>query len=175
MFNKYLNHFFLFITSRELLILMGLIIIGTSVPMFIEQFLFIKHCWGTIPQDALIGEMEELIDGLAGILVAAGVFFEERETIRKLATRKEETHSRQLYHNEIAHHNGMGILLIGLFMEIGSQVLEMPQRVINTDGIEMHIITLCFILSIFAFVILLDFVKDFIKTYFKDYKPHASV
>jgi hypothetical protein len=65
----------------------------------------------------------------------------------------------------------MGILLMGLFVEIGSQVMEMPSRVINTDGIEVYILAICLFLSYIAIIIQLDFIKDFGKTYFlKQYK-----
>lgn len=168
MLKKLLEHFFLFITSRELLIIIGLIIVASSVPMFLEQFYFVKSHWGMVPSEHDIGEIEGLIDGFGGILVAAGVFLEERETLRSLSIHPKipETNQTQLYLNEVAHHNGMGILLLGLFIEIGTQILEMPERVINSDGIEVYILTGCLVLSAFALIIMIDFVKDYVKTYF---------
>lgn len=143
--------------------------------MIAELSRFVIDNWNGSPSMDSIGEIQELIDGYGGILVAAGVFFEERETLRHLSKNKnvphEDNSKLQNYLNLIAHHNGMGILLMGLFIEIGSQILEMPSRVVNTDGIEVYILALCMVLCYFAVIIMLDFVKDFGKTYvLKSYK-----
>jgi hypothetical protein len=166
MLTKLLNRIFLLITSREIMILLGLIIIVTSIPMVIEQVHFIRNYWNLKFDDHAINELEELIDGLGGILVAGGVFFEERETLRKMALGSEETAALQHRLNTVSHHNGMGILLMGLFMEIGSQVIEIPERIVNTDGVELKIFIACCIFSILALLIMFDFVKDYLKTYF---------
>lgn len=166
MFKKTLSSFFIFITSRELLLLLGLVILVSSVPMYLEQIYFLKSHWNVHPHEALIAEMEELLDGFGGILVASGVFFEERETLRKMSGASISNELRNEYLNEVAHHNGMGLLLMGLFIEIGTQILEVPPRVINSDGMEITIFSICFLLSTFAFIILLDFLKDYTKTYF---------
>lgn len=152
------------------MLLLCLIILFSSLPMIAELSRFVIENWNASPSMDSIGEIQELIDGYGGILVAAGVFFEERETLRHLSKIKnvtiKEDSKLQSYLNLIAHHNGMGILLMGLFIEIGSQILEMPSRVVNTDGIEVYILALCMILCYFAIIIMLDFVKDFGKTYF---------
>ena len=49
--------------------------------MYLEQIYFLKSHWNVHPHEALIAEMEELLDGFGGILVASGVFFEERELL----------------------------------------------------------------------------------------------
>jgi hypothetical protein len=67
--------------------------------------------------------------------------------------------------NEIAHHNGMGLLLVGLFMEIGTALTGLPKRVFDFSGLERGIFGVCFALSLGAGIIMLDFVKDFGRTY----------
>ena len=175
MYKNFLNKFFIIISSREMMLILCIIILFSSLPMIAELTRFVFDYWGGSPTMDEIGEIQELIDGYGGILVAAGVFFEERETLRHLSKIKSEASNEnkklQDYLNLIAHHNGMGILLMGLFIEIGSQILEMPSRVVNTDGIEVYILALCMVLCYFAIIIMLDFVKDFGKTYFlKSYK-----
>lgn len=171
MFKTALNYFFQVITSRSLLIILGLIIFASSIPMYLEQIFYLKNYWGFNASDHAIGEMEELLDGFGGILVAVGVFMEERETLRKMSGFEVKNVVLNDYLNEVAHHNGMGLLLMGLFIEIGTQIIEVPPRVINTNGMENGIFTICFILSSITFIILLDFLKDYIKTYFlKKYK-----
>lgn len=171
MFKTALNYFFQVITSRSLLIILGLIIFASSIPMYLEQIFYLKSYWGSNASDHAIGEMEELLDGFGGILVAVGVFLEERETLRKMSGFEVKNAALNDYLNEVAHHNGMGLLLMGLFIEIGTQIIEVPPRVINTNGMETGIFTTCFILSSITFIILLDFLKDYIKTYFlKKYK-----
>jgi hypothetical protein len=144
--------------------------------MIAEQWHFLQTYWSIEPTDAALDEVEELIDGLAGILVAAGVFFEERETIRKINAHKEETHPAEIYLNEVAHHNGMGILLLGLFMEIGTQAIRLPERVIAINHtIEKYIFAACLLMSVISLLIMFDFLKDYIKTYFSaQYKAQSD-
>jgi hypothetical protein len=159
-----------------MLIVLGAVMVASAVPMVVEQWHFLISAWSVEPSDAALDEMEDLIDGLAGILVAAGVFFEERETIRNISAHKTaETNFTQTYLNEVAHHNGMGILLVGLFMEIGTLVIRLPERIITvTHAVENYIFAACFLLSLLAFVIMFDFLKDYIKTYIlKQYRTAA--
>jgi hypothetical protein len=57
------------------------------------------------------------------------------------------------------------MLLVGLFMEIGTALTGLPKRVFDLSGLERGIFAVCFALSIGALIIMLDFVKDFAKTY----------
>lgn len=167
MISRVLNQIFVFITSRPMFVIIGGVLFVSSLPMIAEQWYFLKTYWFIEPPDGTLDEIEELIDGLAGILVAAGVFFEERETIRKINAHKEETHPIQIYLNEVAHHNGMGILLLGLFMEIGTQAIRLPERLISINHtIEKYIFAACLLMSLISLVIMFDFLKDYIKTYF---------
>lgn len=111
-------------------------------------------------------EMEGIVDGLAGILVAAGVFMETRDTIRKMAT-PDQYHETPLEHrlNEVAHQNGAGILLTGLLMEIGTLLIGLPNRVMNTKRFEREIYVACLVCTVLTLIILYDFVKDYLLTY----------
>lgn len=167
MIARFLNIVFVFITSRPLFIILGVALFAIEIPMIAEQWYFLQHFWSVEPTELQLDEVEELIDGLAGILVAAGVFFEERETIRKINSHKEETDAAEIYMNEVAHHNGMGILLLGLFMEIGTQAIRLPERLINiSHTTEKYIFAACLLMSVLSLIIMFDFLKDYIKTYF---------
>jgi hypothetical protein len=163
---RLLDRFFLFIVSREMGIVLGVGICVAMVPMLLEQLYSLRTAWATHPSHEQLGEMEGLVDGLAGILVAGGVFLESRETLRNMALRKKaEKDPTQVVLNQIAHHNGMGMLLVGLFMEIGTALIGLPKRVFDISGLERLIFGVCFALSVGAFIIMLDFVKDFARTY----------
>jgi hypothetical protein len=167
MLSKILNRIFLVITSREVFLLLGLFLAVLSVPMIREQYLFVRDYvpgLGHDPEHAAEG----IVDGLAGIFVAAGVFMESRDTIRKMAT--EGPHDAPLDAvetrlNEVAHQNGMGILIVGLLMEIGTLLIGLPERVMNAKRFERGIYATCAVLSCLALVILYDFVKDYVLTY----------
>jgi hypothetical protein len=73
--------------------------------------------------------------------------------------------THELVLNQIAHHNGMGMLLVGLSMEIGTALIGLPKRVFDISGLERMIFGVCFALSLGAFIIMVDFVKDFAPTY----------
>ena len=165
---KLLDRFFLFIVSREMGIVLGAGICIAMIPMLLEQLYSLRTGWAAHPTHDQLQEMEGLIDGLAGILVAGGVFFESRETLRNMALRKkQEVDPTQIALNRVAHHNGMGMLLVGLFMEIGTALTGLPKRVFDFSGLERGIFAACFALSLGALIIMLDFVKDFARTYWR--------
>ena len=165
--SRLLERFFLTLCAREMLILLGLAVILAAIPVLLEQGHFLRTFWGALPGHDEVEEMERLIDGLAGVLVAGGVFLESRETLRKMALHHAaETTNLQLQLNEVAHHNGMGLLLVGLFMEIGTALVGMPTRVVDVRGAEKYVFAVCCVLTVAALVILLDFLKDYVRTYF---------
>lgn len=172
MFGKVLARLFLVITSREVFMLLGIGIAALSVPMSLEQWRFIRdYVPGAMTPEAS-HEMEGIIDGLAGILVAVGVFFESRDTIRKMATTDYQETPVEHRLNEVAHQNGAGILLIGLLMEIGTLLIGLPKRVMDTKRFEREIYIVCLICTVLTLVILYDFVKDYVLTYRMKSEPH---
>ncbi|MDD3312441.1 hypothetical protein [Pseudodesulfovibrio sp.] len=83
------------------------------------------------------GEIEEILDTVAVILVAWGVALEERGTLMESlgayakgcpTVEKEADHASHIY--------GMAALLLGLFMEVVVEVVKVPDHVINTVGLE---------------------------------------
>jgi hypothetical protein len=179
MITNLLNRLFLLLTSRPVLIGFALALSLGAIPMLQTQWNFLQGFWTTQPTDAMLEDMEGLIDGVGGILVAAGVFLEERETLRKMAHRvgeriaAEETSHTQEYLNEIAHQNGMGLLLVGLFMEIGTLLVKMPSKFLDTNQNEKYIFAACLLLTGVSLFILFDFLKDYCKTYFlAEFKQH---
>lgn len=164
MLAKLLARLFLAITSREMFIALGLGLAALSVPMMMEQWRFIRDYAPGMASETL-HEMEGIVDGLAGILVAAGVFMESRDTIRKMATSDYRETPVEHRLNEVAHQNGAGILLIGLLMEIGTLLIGLPTRVMNTKRFEREIYIACLVCTVVTLIILYDFVKDYLLTY----------
>lgn len=165
MFARVLNRIFLLITSREVLLLLAIALALLSVPMILEQWRFVREYDPTLTH--MLHEVEGIVDGLAGILVAAGVFIESRDTIRKLASEShaEEVDKIELRLNEVAHQNGIGILIVGLLMEIGTLLIGLPARVLDAKRFERGIFATCGVLSVLAVIILYDFIKDYVLTY----------
>lgn len=167
MLAKLLARLFLAITSREMFLALGVGLVLLTVPMMMEQWRFVRDYAPGMSSETL-HEMEGIVDGLAGILVAAGVFMETRDTIRKMATpRMDEYRETPLEHrlNEVAHQNGAGILLTGLLMEIGTLLIGLPSRVMNTKRFEREIYVACLVCTVLTLIILYDFVKDYLLTY----------
>ena len=160
---KIVNLILSFITKR--IVFMSLNIITFVFSFYCLKGLFqFMHVFSSMSEQE-IDQMSETLNGIAGVLVAIGVLLEERETIQKMAnisTRPIDTHL-----NEVAHHNGLGLLLIGLFMEIITLLIEAPKTIINTSGVEIYLFGFCFLLVIFSMLIEIDFIKDYTKSYFK--------
>ena len=168
MFSRVLSRIFLAITSREMFLVIGVFLALLCMPMILEQWRFVR-AYVPLESHEMLHEMEGIVDGLAGILVAAGVFLESRDTIRRMAANLPHDHVEhdpiQVRLNEVAHQNGMGILIVGLLMEIGTLLIGLPARVIDAKRFERGIFAMCMVLSVLAVIILYDFVKDYLLTY----------
>jgi hypothetical protein len=170
MIAKLVNGMLLLIVRRSVFITLNLVTLIFTVYCLKGMFGFI-HFFSEMNQDEIDG-MNEILDGIAGIFVAIGVLMEERETILKISGSSPKPND--IFLNEVAHHNGMGLLLIGLFMELISLMIESPKNIVNTSGIEKYLYILGFLIILFAGLIKIDFIKDYAKTYFKtpEHKPH---
>ena len=52
---------------------------------------------------------------------------------------------RQDFTDHICHSYGLSLLLLGLFMELAVQLVKIPDRVINTQGIEWLMFSIAFV------------------------------
>lgn len=134
--------------------------------------LFCLYCFSAILPMLLHGYNKEdleamlkTLNGIAGMFVALGVLYEERETILHIA--KATPKNRDQYLNIVAHEDGLGLLVIGLFMEILTISVEIPNRILDTSNVEYGLIVACCLMVLGAVTIQFDLAKDYVKTYFK--------
>ncbi len=167
MIYKIVNTILRFIIKRYVLIILNLTTLLFCLYYLRGMFGFIHFITDMNREE--IDHMNEMIDSIAGVFVAIGVLMEERETIMKMSGAQVRQHDDYL--NEVAHHNGMGLLLIGLFMELISLIIDAPKNIINTIGTERYFYIFGFVVIFFAVLVLIDFIKDYLKTYFKPV-PH---
>jgi len=84
-------------------------------------------------------EVERIMTGLATLFVAYGVALEERGFLMKIVgCYPQNQTSRQMYIDHISHHYGVLLLIVGLMVEVGVQIIKIPDRftdVINFEGI----------------------------------------
>jgi hypothetical protein len=165
MVGRLLGRLFLLVTSRPMLIVLGVALAALCMPMIAEQWRFVRAFVPGQTTLEAVREVEGIVDGLAGILVAAGVFIESRDTIRKLGAPVGDRPEVEARLNEVAHQNGIGLLLVGLLMEIGTLLTGLPARVLDVRAWERGILVACTALSVVAVIILYDFVKDYLLTY----------
>jgi len=113
-----------------------------------------------------IDQMSDTLNSVAGVLVALGVLMECRMTIQKMTKKKIKDVHIEEYLNEVAEHNGIGLLLLGLFMEIVTLMIYVPNKLIDTSGIELYLFYSCFFFLIVSMLVEIDLMKDYFKTYF---------
>ena len=161
MTQRLLNLALRLLVKREVFIILNIVTLLFSIYAIKDLFAGIMN-HNTMNSEELDG-LNDSLDGLAGIMVAIGVFMEERETIQKIAG--STFHETDPKLNEIAHHNGLGLLLIGLFMEIFTLLIESPRSLINVKGLESFFYCVEVFLIVCAIFICLDFILDYIKSY----------
>jgi len=158
-----LHTLFRFATTRAVLLALGLALALLAGVMLLEQWRFVRDFQG---DEAAVREAEGIVDGLAGVLVAAGVFLESRDAVRASAypggAPMDTVEARV---SEVCAQNGMGILLVGLLMEVGTLLIGLPKRVLDTHGLERAIFGACAALTATTLLVLYDFVKDVALTY----------
>ena len=84
-------------------------------------------------------ETADIIEGLGIIMIAWGVALEERYKLREvfhLLPKKRSEISYQNAVDENCHCFGLGFLLLGLFAEVGAECVSVPDRIINTSGLD---------------------------------------
>jgi hypothetical protein len=163
MFARALHALFRFATTRAVLLALGLALALLAGAMLLEQWRFVRDFQGG---EAAVREAEGIVDGLAGLLVAAGVFLESRDAVRAIAHpggAPSDTVEARV--SEVCAQNGMGVLLVGLLMEVGTLLIGLPKRVLDTHGLERAIFGACAALTALTLLILYDFVKDVALTY----------
>jgi hypothetical protein len=90
--------------------------------------------------------MEEILAGLAAILVAFGVALEERETLLKfVGLYPAGLTPQQVRIDHHCHGYGLSLLLLGLFAEVAVYLIRMPD--INTVDFDPALIVLSALLS----------------------------
>lgn len=153
--------------SRFSFILLNLLTFIFTIYCLIYLFGFVRTYNVTMNAD-LIDQMSDTLNSVAGVLVALGVLMESRITIQKM-TKSTDSFYINEHLNEIAEHNGMGLLLIGLFMEIVTLMIYVPNQLIDTSGIELYLFYSCFLFLVLSMLVEFDLIKDYLKTYFKNH------
>lgn len=108
------------------------------------------------------------MDGIATFFVLFGVVMEERETIlQKIA--KVLPKPVDHYLNEVAHEDGLGLLCLGLVVEMLNIAIETPNSILDTRSVDYGLIIVSMIMIGLSIIIQFDLFKDYVKTYFKKY------
>src|ERR1700744_1500320 len=101
---KFINFLLKIITKRASLITINIFTFVFSIYCLRYLFDFVYN--GSNPSPKEIEEVSDIVNSIAGVLVAFGVLLESRETIHKM-TRTKSSHLER-YLNLVAEHNGMG-------------------------------------------------------------------
>ncbi len=110
------------------------------------------------------------MDGIATFFVLFGVVMEERETIlQKIA--KVLPKPVDHYLNEVAHEDGLGLLCLGLVIELVNIAIETPNEILDTRGVDYGLILVSVTMIGLSIIIQFDLFKDYLKTYFKRFNP----
>ena len=131
--------------------------IGIIAMSIVLALLMFQGVWDVISNIHDITQqhaLEEIIAGLAAILVAFGVALEERETLLKFVELYPDGLTpQQCRMDHHCHGHGLALLLLGLFSEVAVYLIRMPD--INTVSIDPALIMLGALLNFSGGAILL--------------------
>ena len=103
-------------------------------------------------------KMDSIMNAIATILVAYGVVLEEREGIFKIAEIYPSQESKaETAMDHLCHDYGITFLVIGLFIEVTTEIVKIPCQVINFAAVETPIFAGGMILSITGVLTLIYF------------------
>ena len=124
--------------------------IGIIAMSLVLALLMLQGVWDVFDSINIIDQqhaMEEVIAGLAAILVAFGVALEERETLLKfVGLYPDGLTPQQGRMDHHCHGHGLSLLLLGLFSEVAVYLIRMPD--INTLDFDMVLIALGAVLNL---------------------------
>ena len=124
--------------------------IGIIAMSLVLALLMLQGVWDVFDSINIIDQqhaMEEIIAGLAAILVAFGVALEERETLLKfVGLYPDGLTPQQGRMDHHCHGHGLSLLLLGLFSEVAVYLIRMPD--INTLDFDMVLIALGAVLNL---------------------------
>ena len=84
---------------------------------------------------------------IALIMIGWGVALEERAVIRKrLGVTGRADEAWQIHIDEMCHEYGVAQLVLGLFAEIAVAMISLPDRIVNTVGLEYTLLTISIVL-----------------------------
>ena len=85
----------------------------------------------------------EIVTGIGVLMIGWGVVLEERATLREVfGIEHSPDQKRQKHLDQMCHHFGLGQLILGLLAEICVEMVHLPDKIINTSGIEAPVIGL---------------------------------
>lgn len=103
-------------------------------------------------------QMDNIMNAIATILVAYGVVLEERESIFKIAQIYPAAISeKESEMDHMCHDYGISFLVIGLFIEVTTEIVKIPCQIINFSAVEKPIFAAGMTLSALSILMLLYF------------------
>ena len=111
----------------------GLIDILVLIPLVLS---IIDASWALWSSREL-RELLEIVEGMGVILIGWGVALEERGELRDIfGLIREDDETWQAHVDHGCKSIGIGLLVFGLFAEMCIQAIRLPNRIINTEGIN---------------------------------------
>lgn len=113
------------------------------MPLTLALFELGALLWGTgLGHHESVQEAGHIVEGLGVILIGWGVVLEERAGVSHLlGGLPSEDPAYEAALDALCHHHGLALLVLGLMAEIVVQCVEVPDHIINTDGIERVVMT----------------------------------
>lgn len=137
----------------------GLLCVGLLlfvIPLCAYLYQFTAQHWRARVTKEEVDHLIHVVDGVASLFVALGVIIESRSILRHSyhATPPADDYEAKLDHH--AEGEGLEILCAGLMMEVLTEVLDMPDSMVNVQTWEFAFSGAILIFAIYALICCVD-------------------
>lgn len=151
-----LSLFSVLVRNRWIVGLLAVGMLWLVVPLCLYLWQFTVQHWGKAVDTKEVDHLIHVVDGVASIFVAVGVIVESRSIYRHMvggAPPSDEYEARLDHH---AEGEGLEILVAGLAMETLTEVLDMPDDLVNTRSLEAFFAAAILFFTVYAVLCTVD-------------------
>lgn len=148
-----LSLFSVLVRNRWVVGILAIGMLWMVIPLCLYLWTFTMQHWGKAVDHKEVDHLIHVVDGVAMLFITIGVIFESRSILRPTGQAVDEYEARLDHH---AESEGLEILVAGLAMETLTEVLDMPNDLVNSSTHEAAFAAGILLMVVYAVLCTLD-------------------